>query len=116
MRQYRTHDVLLMTSTYEGFGMVVVEAMSQRLPVVATAVGCAPSLLADGRAGVLVPPRDPAAVAAAIRRLMSDPALRRRMGDAGHERVGGMSWTATAEATLRVYESAVRNVALAFTT
>ena len=107
MRHYREHDLLLMTSTYEGFGMVMVEALSQRLPVVASAVGAAPMLLRAGAAGRLVPPRDPEAIAAAVRALLADPALRRRMGDAGHERVRGMSWTATAERTLAAYERAI---------
>ncbi|HEV7588418.1 MAG TPA: glycosyltransferase family 4 protein, partial [Longimicrobium sp.] len=105
MQRYREHDALVMTSTYEGFGMVVVEAMGQRLPVVATTVGCAPALLAGG-GGILVPPRDPAAVAGAIRRLLSDAALRRSLGSEAHERVRAMSWTATARRTLEVYEAA----------
>ncbi|HEX8374755.1 MAG TPA: glycosyltransferase family 4 protein, partial [Geminicoccaceae bacterium] len=71
MRRFREHDALLMTSSYEGFGMVVVEAMSQRLPVIATTMGCAPALLSRG-GGILVPPRDPAAVAGAVRRLLGD--------------------------------------------
>ncbi|HYH78921.1 MAG TPA: glycosyltransferase family 4 protein, partial [Longimicrobium sp.] len=105
MRHYREHDVLVMSSSYEGFGMVVVEAMSQRLPVIATAVGGAPALLA-GSAGILIPPRQPEAIAAAVRRLLHDPALRRRLGDAGRERVREMSWTATAQRTLACYEAA----------
>ena len=59
MATYRTHDVLAWPSTYEGFGMVVIEAMSQRLPVVATPVGCARTLIDHERTGSLVPPRDP---------------------------------------------------------
>jgi glycosyltransferase involved in cell wall biosynthesis len=106
MRHYREHDLLVMSSTYEGFGMGVVEAMSQRLPVVATSVGGAPALLAEG-AGILVPPRDPEAIATAVRRLLHDPALRRRLGDAGNERVRGMTWTATAERTLECYAAAL---------
>ena len=105
MRHYREHDLLVMSSTYEGFGMVVVEAMSQRLPVVATSVGGAPALL-EGGAGILIPPRQPEAIAAAVRRLLHDPTLRRRLGDAAHDRVRGMSWTATAERTLECYEAA----------
>ncbi len=105
MRHYREHDLLVMSSTYEGFGMVVVEAMSQRLPVVGTTVGGAPALL-EGGAGVLVPPRQPEAIAAAVRRLLHDPALRRRLGDAAHDRVRAMSWMATAERTLACYEAA----------
>jgi glycosyltransferase involved in cell wall biosynthesis len=105
MRAYREHDALVMTSTYEGFGMVVVEAMSQRLPVIATTVGCAPTLLSGG-GGILVPPRDAAAVADAVRRLMADEALRRRLGAIAHDRVRGLSWTATARSTLEVYAAA----------
>ncbi|HEX9938149.1 MAG TPA: glycosyltransferase family 4 protein [Longimicrobium sp.] len=106
MRHYREHDLLVMASTYEGFGMVVVEAMSQRLPVVATAVGGAPALLADSR-GILVPPRQPEAIAAAVRRLLDDPVLRRRLGNAGHAGVKAMSWRATAERTLACYQAAL---------
>lgn len=109
MRHYRAHDALVMPSTYEGFGMVVVEAMSQRLPVVATTVGCAPMLVRDGENGVLVPPRDPEALAAALRRAMGDADLRRRIGDAAHETVRGMTWAATARATVEVYEAALRD-------
>ena len=105
MRHYQEHDLLVMSSTYEGFGMVMVEAMSQRLPVVATSVGGAPALLA-GDTGILISPRDPEAIATAVRRLLRDPALRRRLGDADHERVRGMSWTATAERTLECYQAA----------
>jgi glycosyltransferase involved in cell wall biosynthesis len=106
MRHYREHDLLVMCSTYEGFGMVVVEAMSQRLPVIATSVGGAPALLADG-AGILITPRDGAAIADAVRRVLHDSALRRRLGDAGHRRVAAMSWTATAERTVECYAAAV---------
>jgi glycosyltransferase involved in cell wall biosynthesis len=107
MRAYRSHDVLAMSSTYEGFGMVVVEAMAQRLPVVATAVGCAPALLGDGAGGIVVPPRDADALAAALARLLADAPLRRRMGSAAHERVRGMTWAATARQTVEVYAAAL---------
>ncbi|HET7464282.1 MAG TPA: glycosyltransferase family 4 protein [Longimicrobium sp.] len=106
MRHYREHDLLVMPSTYEGFGMVTVEAMSQRLPVVATTVGGAPALLAEGR-GILVPPRQPEAIAAAVRRLLDDAPLRRRLGEAGHAHVRAMSWTATAERTIACYQAAL---------
>lgn len=86
--------------------MVVVEALGQRLPVVATAQGAAASLLADGRAGVLVPARDPAALAREALRLLADAPLRSRMGEAGHQAVRGMTWTAAAERTLAVYAAA----------
>lgn len=106
MREYRAHDVLVACSTYEGFGMVIVEAMSQRLPVVATPVGCAPMLIRDGDNGVMVPPRDPAALAAALRRVMRDAGARRAMGDRAASSVAHLTWRATAQRTLEVYRRA----------
>jgi glycosyltransferase involved in cell wall biosynthesis len=106
MEHYREHDLLLVPSTYEGFGMVLLEALSQRLPVVSTPVGAAPMLLSADAGGVLVPARAPAAMAEAVRGLLADPARRRRLADAGYQRVRGMSWTATAERTLDCYRAA----------
>jgi len=104
---YRTHDLLVWPSTYEGFGMVVVEAMSQRLPVVATPVGCAPGLIAHEESGLLVPRRDAAALAASLDRMLGDSSLRRRCAAAAFERVRGMTWTNTARETLAVYTRAL---------
>ncbi len=106
MQAYRSHDVFVLPSTYEGFGMVLMEAMSQRLPVVATPVGCAPSLITSGASGLLVPPRDPAALAAALQRLLASPELRRRCAAAALRTVRAMTWTATARHTLAVYDRA----------
>jgi glycosyltransferase involved in cell wall biosynthesis len=107
MAAYRVHDVLAWPSTYEGFGMVVVEAMSQRLPVVATPVGCARSLIVPGCTGLLVPPRDPAALAAALERMLTDGDLRARCSAAAFDLVRGMTWMRTAEHTLDVYRRAL---------
>jgi len=106
IEEYRRHDVLLAPSTYEGFGLVVIEAMSQRLPVIATPAGYAETIVRDGVTGVRVPFRDAEALAAAVIALMNDPARRRRLGDAAHEAVAGLTWCATADQTLAVYESA----------
>lgn len=107
MAAYREHDVLAWSSTYEGFGMVLVEAMSQRLPIVATPVGCASSLIQHERTGLSVPPRDPAALAAALDRMLTDRDLAARCADAAFEQVRGMTWTRTAERTLEVYQKAI---------
>lgn len=109
MAAYRHHDVLAWPSTYEGFGMVLVEAMSQRLPAVATPVGCARTLVQDNVSGLLVPPRDAPALAAALTRLLDDPALRTQLANRALENVRGMSWTATAKQTLACYELARAN-------
>lgn len=104
---YRDHDVLAWTSTYEGFGMVLIEAMSQRLPVVATPVGCASSMIEHERTGLLVPARDPAALASALTRILRNQGLAESMADAACERVRHMSWKNTAEQTLLVYQRAL---------
>src|SRR5262245_62069259 len=104
---YRTHDVLAFPSTYEGFGMVLLEAMTQRLPVVSTPAGCGASLVHHEATGLIVPRRDVGALTDAIARLLTDPALRARLSDAAFRQVRDMSWTRTAQATLAVYERAL---------
>lgn len=107
IRAMRTHDVLLWPSTYEGFGLVLIEAMSQRLAVVATPVGCASTIVRDGESGLLVPVRDAGALAAAASRLLNEPLLRRRLGAAAREAVKGLSWRACAARTLQCYRAAL---------
>jgi glycosyltransferase involved in cell wall biosynthesis len=100
---YRTHDFLVLPSSYEGFGMVVLEAMSQRLPVVVTPVGCAALLVRDDETGLVVPTRDASALAAALERMTADPDLRSRLAAAGQACVKDMTWRRTAELTLDSY-------------
>ncbi len=71
----------------EGIPVVLMEAMSAGLPVVASALSGIPELVVDGSSGLTVPPGDPAAIAAALRRLHDDPHLRSRLGAAARERV-----------------------------
>jgi glycosyltransferase involved in cell wall biosynthesis len=80
-------DVVVLPSWLEGMPLVLLEAMAHARPVVATPVGGTPEVVVDGETGLLVPPRDPEALAGAIRRLIEDPALARRLGEAGYERV-----------------------------
>lgn len=76
-------DVVVMPSVSEGFGMVILEACALGKPVIATAVGGIIEILEDRRTGILVPPKDPEALAAAILSVLRDPRLARRLGDAG---------------------------------
>lgn len=80
-------DLLVLPSLWEGLPNALLEAMAAGLPVVATAVGGTPEVVVDGVTGFLVPPRDPQALADAILRLLRDPELRQRMGEAGRARV-----------------------------
>jgi glycosyltransferase involved in cell wall biosynthesis len=80
-------DLLILPSWTEGLPGVVLEAMARGRAVVATPVGGTPEVVSDGKTGLLVPPRDPEALADAVGRLLADPELRRRMGEAGRRRV-----------------------------
>lgn len=80
-------DVLVFPSHWEGFGLVLIEAMAARTAVVATSTSSIPEIVTDGVEGILVPPRDPVALADALVRLLRDPELRTRMGAAGRAKV-----------------------------
>ena len=80
-------DVFAMPSRSEGFSRAITEAMERGLCPVATRVGGTPELVRDGVDGLLTPPEDVGALAAAIRRLAHDPALRRRLSAAARERI-----------------------------
>jgi glycosyltransferase involved in cell wall biosynthesis len=86
MELYRRADVFALPSHREGFPNVVLEAMAAALPVVATTVGAIPDAVRDGRDGILVPPRDAAALTAALRRLVEDRGERLSMGASARQR------------------------------
>jgi glycosyltransferase involved in cell wall biosynthesis len=84
---YAALDVVCLTSLNEGSPVALIEAMAAARPVVATAVGGVPEVVADGASGLLVPPRDPAALADAVESLLADPARAAALGRAARAAV-----------------------------
>ena len=80
-------DVAVLPSLREAQGISLLEAMARRVPVIASAVGGIPEVVTDGVDGLLVPPGDPGALASAATRLLTDPELRRTLGEAGYRTV-----------------------------
>ena len=80
-------DVFVLASEWEGFGLVLVEAMAAGKPVVATRVSGIPEVVLDRETGILVPSRNPEALATAVLKLLADPAEQRRLGTNGYHRV-----------------------------
>ena len=105
---YARAAVVAVPSRREGFGVACAEAMAHGKPVVASAVGGLLDLVVDGETGVLVPPRDVRALRAALARLLSDSALRRRLGDAAQRRARQrLSWDGATDAHLAAYADAL---------
>ena len=102
-------DLFVMPSHAEGLCTAAVEAMAAGLPVIATAAGGLVEVVADGETGLLVPPRNPEALANAIRRLLTDESLRRRMGAAARARAfDHFAVKNMVELTIRVYGKALQ--------
>jgi glycosyltransferase involved in cell wall biosynthesis len=102
---YAEAQVAVVPSLYEGFSLPAIEAMACGVPLVATTGGALPEVVGtDGETGLLVPPDDPEALAAGIRRIMDDPDLAARLGEGGRARVlGRFTWEATARGTAEQY-------------
>jgi len=83
---YAQTDLLLLPARRDPLPRVVMEAMCWGIPVVASRVDGIPEMVEDGVTGLLAPPEDAAGFAAAADRLLKDPELRRRMGEAGRDR------------------------------
>ena len=101
---YERSSIVVVPSRREGYGVTAREAMAYGRPVVATGVGGLLDAIGDGVTGLLVPPRDPAALRSALERLLADEGLCRTLGRAGRERVRTtLSWSLTTERTVSTY-------------
>ncbi|MBB5407751.1 glycosyltransferase involved in cell wall biosynthesis [Paraburkholderia sp. HC6.4b] len=106
---YSAADVFVTTPWYEPFGITPIEAMACATPVIGADVGGIRYSILDGVTGFLVPPRDPHALAARLDRLRRDPALARRMGEAGLDRARtGFTWRGVSDALAQIYARAAR--------
>jgi glycosyltransferase involved in cell wall biosynthesis len=103
--QIDSWDLFVLSSVWEGFGMVLIEAMARARATVATRVEGVVEVVAEGVTGLLVPPADPAALAGAMGELFDDPERRSAMGRAGRERALNLFSIETfVEKTLAVYD------------
>lgn len=107
-------DLLLVPSLWEGFGLVLLEAMARRVPVIASRVGAIPEVVAHGETGILIEPGDVPALAQAMARLLDDRALRKYMGLLGAARLEErFSVERMVEGTLGVYRRILESETLA---
>jgi glycosyltransferase involved in cell wall biosynthesis len=107
-RFYTSSEVVVLPSLYEGFGLPAAESMACGTPVVATHAGALPEVVGKEGAGILVPPRDPQALAAAILKVLQDEASRKKMGVLGRQRVENLfTWAKVAERTVEVYKELI---------
>lgn len=105
VRLYSSAQVAVVPSLYEGFGFPAAEAMACELPVVATTAGALPEVVGTDRScGILVPPRDPDALARALNELLADPQRCRSMGVEARRRVlRNFTWRKAAESLTDLY-------------
>jgi glycosyltransferase involved in cell wall biosynthesis len=101
---YANADVFVLASRFEGYGMAFTEAIAAGLPVIGTTAGAIPETVRVD-AGILVPPDDVDALAAALRSIISDPEMRRRLSEGARAAAAGLpTWQATAQTFARVLE------------
>ncbi len=107
---YDCFDVFLSPSLWEGFGLVLLEAMSHRLPIVTTNTSAMPEIVVEGETGYLVPPADSEALVEPLTRLLTERNLARRMGEAGRMRLETVfSVEKMVSETIRFYRSVVES-------
>ena len=107
--RYSSSDIAVTASVYEGFGLPAAEAMSCEFAVLTTSACALPEVVGtDGRSGMLVPPEDPRALADAIKRLLGDAELRKKLAAGGRKRIlERYTWEKCAQRCVEVYKGAI---------
>ena len=109
-RVMAAYDIFLMPSLWEGFGLVMLEAMGHSLPIVGSAVSAIPEVVVEGETGLLVPPRDVDGLAKVLSMLLADAPLRKHMGLMGLERLETQfSIDKMVDETVALYESLLKD-------
>jgi phosphatidylinositol alpha-mannosyltransferase len=109
---FKTADVYISPATgRESFGIVLLEAMAAGTPIVCSDIHGYKGVVRRGREALLVPPKQPKAIAAAVARLLSDDDLRARMGASGRERAAEFSWERVTAKVEDYYGFVVRRLA-----
>ena len=106
-------DVFVIPSVYESQGIVLLEGMAAGIPIVASDLDCFREILGDSEAAQLVDSADPTALATMISSLISDPALRKRMGQSGRQRIAAYAGRINSERVCAVYDQLLRKRPLA---
>jgi glycosyltransferase involved in cell wall biosynthesis len=101
------HDVLVLPSLFEGFGLVILEAMAQGLPVITTAHTAGPDVISQGVDGFIVPIRSAEAIAARLDQLASTPNLLREMKQAAQDKAKLQRWENYRESLLQMVQDLV---------
>ena len=108
---YKSADVCILPSRFEGFGIALLEAMVCEKPIVASNVGGIPYIVEDGITGFLFEPDKVDDLANKMIILLKDEKLRKRMGDAGREKAKEFTWERVAEKTMQVYQEVINGYA-----
>jgi glycosyltransferase involved in cell wall biosynthesis len=109
LREMREHDVLLFPSLFEGFGLVILEAMSQALPVITTPHTAGPDVITDGDDGFLVPIRSATAIEEKLDILLRDKGILRDMKAAAWRKAGTHSWARYRESQVEIVCEEIRD-------
>ena len=110
LEEMRRHDVLVFPSLFEGFGLVVTEALSQGLPVITTSHTCGPDVLTEGEDGFIVPIRDPQAIAEKLELLHRDRGRLAAMRQAALKKAEALTWESYRQGVVEVVREALASV------
>jgi glycosyltransferase involved in cell wall biosynthesis len=105
IQEYHNADVLVVPSNFEPFGIVILEAYASSTPVIASNVGGIPELIANGKTGLLVPPKNPQELAEAVLKVLQNKNMSSRLGKNGRKKAEHFSWESITKKIEKIYLS-----------